>query len=405
MPTTEEKNVLKVKMLGRFEISAGAHKIDDTSNRTHQLWHLVQYLITFRRKSITQEELISALWGDKELESSSNALKNLVYRARTTFSKANMPYAKEIILHQNGRYQWNNAVPIDVDAEKFERFTQQAVDTMQPMATRMELYYKAISLYQGEFLPRSRYEIWVAPVANYYRNLYLNCVHGALDLLYNYTGHSSDIEALCKQAILLEPYDETVHKYLILSLLRQQRQQEALAHYRYVTDLFYRELGINASPALQELYQDLLKSSHDDVKDWSSIQSDLREPEDVQDGAFYCDYEVFKNLYRLEARTAVRTGQSIFICVFTLSAENSQQGLSLEKNARSMGILNELIQKTLRRGDVFSRFSPSQYILMLPTLTFENCEKVIDRIAKKYRQSYCASETKLSVVIQPLEPA
>ncbi|MEG1849922.1 MAG: winged helix-turn-helix domain-containing protein, partial [Oscillospiraceae bacterium] len=76
---------MKIKMLGCFELSVGENKINDTSNRTHQIWNLLKYLIINRKLAVSQAELIDALWPDEGSDSPSNALKNLVYRCRTAF--------------------------------------------------------------------------------------------------------------------------------------------------------------------------------------------------------------------------------------------------------------------------------------------------------------------------------
>jgi GGDEF domain-containing protein len=69
-----------------------------------------------------------------------------------------------------------------------------------------------------------------------------------------------------------------------------------------------------------------------------------------------------------------------------------------------MDSLFEVIKSSLRRGDVFSRFSVTQFVLMLPTLTYENCEMVMERVIRRYKQAYRAKAAEIVANVQPLSP-
>jgi DNA-binding SARP family transcriptional activator len=393
---------IAIKMFGGFQIVAREASLQDSSMRTHQLWHLIEYLITFRHKTIPQEELIGVLWPDVDIDNPANALKNLVYRVRSTFSAHNLPYAKEMIVHNQGGYQWNNDLRCTVDIEQFEDLYKKAADTTKPIDLRIEQYRNAIDLYTGDYLPGSRYESWVIPIASHYRSLYFKCVYEAAELLTSRKRYA-EVEAICQKALLIDQFEERAHIYLMLAMVRQQKQEQALSHYSYVTDLFFRELGVNPSQAMRTIYKDIVKTVHNVEADIGSIQEELKESGDFG-GAFFCEYEVFKNLYRLEARKAARTGQSIFICLMTVDSEKPDEAKDLKALGKAMDGLFEVIRHSLRKGDVFSRFSAAQYVLMLPNLTFENCEMVMARVIKNFKQSYRPKGVAIYSKVQPLEP-
>ena len=73
MEETQEK--IKICMFGKFSITQGQLTIDDSCNRTHQLWNLLEYLIDFRFKNVSQEELVSAIWPDGSSKNPANALR------------------------------------------------------------------------------------------------------------------------------------------------------------------------------------------------------------------------------------------------------------------------------------------------------------------------------------------
>ena len=98
-----------------------------------------------------------------------------------------------------------------------------------------------------------------------------------------------------------------------------------------------------------------------------------------------------------------RSGQSIFVALFTVSSV-SGGSLSHDKNEQMMDILNDVLIGCLRRGDVVARYSPSQYIVMLPTVTYENSDIIIKRVRKAFGEMYKGSVVTLECKVTPIEP-
>ena len=46
---------IQIEMLGGFNITMGEVTISDSSARTHQVWSLLEYLIAYRHKTISNE--------------------------------------------------------------------------------------------------------------------------------------------------------------------------------------------------------------------------------------------------------------------------------------------------------------------------------------------------------------
>ena len=65
------------------------------------------------------------------------------------------------------------------------------------------------------------------------------------------------------------------------------------------------------------------------------------------------------------ARNAARSGDHVIIMLITLLPRKTEL-LQKQESVRYMLQLKEVIKNTLRKGDVFSRYSRNQYILMLP---------------------------------------
>lgn len=395
-----ERSVIYINMLGGFRLSVGDAVTSDAVSHTHQLWNLLEYLIAFRNKTISQGELIEALWPNNSSDNPANALKNLVYRIRTTFAAQNIPYAKDMIVFSRGSYRWNNELPCEVDIERFEELSRDAGLESDPHK-KVDAYLTAIDLYRGDFLPGSSYEEWVVPLASYFRSIYFKNVYTAANLLMEMERYD-DLRVMCERAIIIDPFEENANRYYILSLIRQNKQSAALEHYNHVMELFYRELGVRPSESIRALYREITKTINSVETDLSIIKEDLSEGRNIT-SAFYCDYEVFKNLYRLEARAATRSGQSIFIALLTVT-DGSNNVPELKLLSTVMDHLLSIIRQGLRKGDVISRFSSTQFVLMLPALTYENGQMVLDRVSKKFKASFRYKNIRLHTTLQPLDP-
>ena len=81
-----------------------------------------------------------------------------------------------------------------------------------------------------------------------------------------------------------------------------------------------------------------------------------------------------------------RSGAAIHIALLNVEGEGAR---SLPRRSLdcAMDNLLEVVRSSLRRGDIVSRCSISQYILMLPNANYENSCKVCQRIIRTFSVS------------------
>ena len=118
--------------------------------------------------------------------------------------------------------------------------------------------------------------------------------------------------------------------------------------------------------------------------DLNSIQNNLKEKSDDQ-GAFVCEAEVFKEIYKLERRRGERLGLSVFMALVTIMDIDRKNDTSIIKPG--LDRLETFLLNSLRKGDVIARWSSNQYVLMLPGLAYEQGEKVMERIKDGFNRS------------------
>lgn len=393
---------IKINFFGSFEIEYGSNKLSIDSGRTKQLWLLLGYLVANRFNDVSQAKLSEVLWDD-EVDNPANALKNLAYRLRNMLGEVGRTADREYILNKKGSYAWNNDLPCVVDTEEFENLISKANDPRADSERKIELLSGAIELYRGDFLSFSPYEEWVVPLSTYYRGRFFECVEKVCELMYDKRMYD-EIDKICSKAIAIDPFEESVQNMKMKALVSAGKYQQALSHYDYVTALFYRELGVQPSEEMRDMRREMMKQINDVETDLSIIKEDLREQDGNDGNAFNCGYEVFKYIYRLEARSIERAGQTVFIGLLTLS-ESVKGTLSADIRGKCMDFLGKAVAQSLRRGDVYSRYSATQYVFMLPTLNMENSDIVIRRIKKTFNSLCRVKNVILEAKIMPVDPA
>ena len=374
------KVVLRVELLGGFAIICNGKRITEQAKKSSKVWRLLQYLIANRYRSVSQEELLE-VFCDEELQGNpGSVLRTMVYRARGALEKGGLICVDSLIIAKSGGYSWNNNIECTTDIEDFEAMIKEAGIEGQDDADRLELLMQAAELYKGDFLPNSTGDIWVIPLARRYRNLYLGCVHDALKLL-DAKGQSVKAEELCTRALMIDPFDEQLIEHHLKALISQDKNEEALSVYKKMESMFFDVLGVNFSESLRSLYNQI---QHPGVKKDLSLDEQIKDwLEDAEfPGAYYCDASIFKTLFQIETRSVPRSGRTAFI--IRLDTKH-------EPKMRDGGVMRQLgvaIPGCLRMGDLFTRCSPNQYMLMLYSLTYEDCKMLVNRILRSVDNKY-----------------
>lgn len=395
-----ESAVLQVRMLGEFSIQLDDQKINDGDNRSKKVWLLLAYMIYCRNRGVSQDELVRLLWGEEERSSNPlNALKTMFHRVRSTLNQLGGSAGHTLIVRRDGNYAWNTTPAFTFDVDEFESLCQAAAS--MEGAARLETYLAALSLYRGDFLQKLSSEPWVVPIAAYFHNLYVHAVLETLPLLES-AGRKADAVSLCRQAIRLEPYHEDIYRHLMQDLLDLGDQRGAIAVYEEMSELLFSNFGIMPGEELRALYHEAARTINDRALSLPAIREQLRETDGPR-GALFCEYDFFRILYRAEARAIARSGDAVHIGLLSVTGEDGEE-LPKRSLDRCMENLETMIRTNLRMGDIASRCSVSQYILMLPQANYENSCKVCERIVKAFFRQYPHSPAQLHYSVQPLEP-
>lgn len=373
------ENQIYVSLFGTFEITYNNKILNYDEIRSDRIVKLLVYLIIHKSQTITVQELSDVIWGYEEIDNPAGALKNLVYRCRTLLKKE--MGIDNCIITGRGSYSWNQDIGLRTDLDEFD----EVVEALKEDNQNVDELLKLSNIYKGPISSKLANEHWMLSMSTYYHSSYLAYVKILAQKLEELCEYKT-MEEVVKVAIAIDPLDEVLNYLQIKSLYRQGNQSLALDHYKSYVKVLYKELGIQPSEDMQKLYLDLQKVSKIQETDLKAIQEDLKESTTVKT-AFYCEYGTFKDVYRLQSRMAGRLGISIYIALITISIVNEKnltQNEFQKRISKHMEHMEEILLNSLRVGDTVSRYSLSQYVMLLPTCTYEDGVMVMQRVQDKY---------------------
>lgn len=391
---------LYIHTLGAFSIRCGDRVISDNDDRSRRVWSLLAYMLCHRQRAFPQEELIGLYWsGGVGSTDPANALKSIFHRIRAALDKLQDGLGRTLICRKAGCYFWNNDIPLTVDADTFEALCQSGAAASDE-AHRLDVYQQAIALYQGDLLNKLSGEDWLVPLAKHYHALYLEAAEAVAEALEK-QGRTEECIALCREALCIEPYRESLYEHLMRGLLALGDHKSVVTVYEDMRELYLSHFGRLPSEPLRGLYHQATRTVNDHALTMDELLSQLHE--EHVGGAMLCDYDFFRVLYRSEARSISRTGHAAHICLLSVTAKDGTP-LSRRSLTPAMENLRHLLPAGLRKGDVVSQCSVSQFIILLPQANYDNSRMVSERLISAFYRRYPHSPARLRCLVQPLEP-
>jgi len=358
---------LYIHTLGEFDIKADGQSIFKQSSRTYKLFKLFEYFLTFRNKKLLPEAIIDNLLSDSESDDPKNTLRTQMFRLRKvlkSFLPENESESKYFSINfTNGYYCLEIGENTLIDVDEFEKIIKQAdMEQEYNIEIAAELYLNALKLYKGMYLSDNAYEVWLVPTRNFYHRLYLKTLFKLIEI-YKESNELEQIISLCEEALLIEPYEESIHINLMEAMLKQGQQKSALNHFDYAVNLLEKEMDSKPSTRKIQNY-----NAKKEVIEIGNVSMDLEDGNMY--GAMQCSIESFKFLFNIQKRKSLRSDESDYICII-----NTNQ--SKIKNTKE---LSDLFRNSLRKGDVFTFWNQNQVLLMLHDVQGDGIKKIENRI-------------------------
>lgn len=124
---------------------------------------------------------------------------------------------------------------------------------------------------------------------------------------------------------------------------------------------------------------------------------------DMSDGSMKVAYKDFHNLYSFISRCVKRKKQEVQTVLFTIT-EGEADYVSNYKLMGVMDIFERAVTLSLRASDVGTKYSSSQYIVILLDSDYENGERVAERVVSKFSELYKEREIVLKYELETMVP-
>ena len=210
-------------------------------------------LLVEANRSVSMDELISRVWGERAPRRARDAAYAYVSRLRRALAASN-----EVSIVRRTSGYLLTADPLTVDLHQFRSLIHRArgADTS---AAALALHERALQLWRGVAFADLDTP-WLATVREdlhrQRRAAELDRNDLALDV-----GRHTELLAELSTAAMLAPLDERLAGQLMLALYRSGRQADALAHFHQVRRRLSDELGTDPTRSLRELYQQVLAAN------------------------------------------------------------------------------------------------------------------------------------------------
>ncbi len=389
---------LDVEMLDKFHVSIENTVIINEGTRRTKATMLLAYLLYNNSRSHSREELISILQLTDESDNPYNVLKNIIYRLRKMFEAAPIDNIN-IISFKRGYYSLSDRINYNIDVEKFDGLISKIRENNLQAQDILDMSMEAISLYKGDFLPRMSSEIWVVSASVRYQKDYIYALNSAYAVLWKRKEQEKLLDEL-NRAVYLYPYEEGLQAKRIKCLSKIGRHEQAVREYNNVCEMLQSELGVNPSDKLRSAYNSISEEAVMKVSSINEARKLISEKEDGG-GAYYCNLEAFTSTFHYIVRNFERTGQSVYLILCTLCDKNGNELKRGEELLKSCDSFLKAANSSMRRGDIFTRYSPSQFLLMLPNISRDNCDIVTGRIQKAFYKASPKTKCILSCQVLP----
>lgn len=391
---------IKMQLFGSFQLTCDDGVVGEEKLHSNKLTRLLVYLLIHRQSTLTHHQLIEVFWED-DSKNPEGALKNLMYRIRNELKALG---AEKFICTMPKAYRWNPEIEVETDYEAFEALAAK-LRRSDDGEEQEELCRRIIAEYKSNVTAKIADESWILPKVIWYRSVYLDAVKQLCAIL-EPEGRWSEIEVICHHALQVDALDENIHCYLIRSLSGQKKYDLALTQYEKANRLFYENMGIRYSEKLREVFQKITAETGEQLTDMEKFLEEIGE-QNRAEGVFFCDYQIFRQIYQMEMRRINRLGIAEFIILLTLRRKNRPRAdENIDRGMiEGMDILEKVVRASLRMGDVAAKYSPTQVAVLLPICTYEAGVQVAKRIHRNFEENIGIRRLELVYELAELSPS
>ena len=250
---------LRVYTLNKFQTWRGDHIIHPKGWRREKARQMFQILLTYRDAPLDREQIIEFLWPDMNAKSAQRNFKVTLNTLNQVLEPKREPgSASAFILREGTTYALYPEADLWLDSDIFTSSIQfaesQVANDLDRAITEFE---KALTLYEGEYLPEARYETWAAAEREHLAVLFLRSADQLADI-YLHKERYKDTIALCQRILSFDNCWERAYRYLMTAFDSLGDHGQVTRAYLRCVETLQKEMDIIPSLETESAYQQLL---------------------------------------------------------------------------------------------------------------------------------------------------
>ncbi|MCX6045130.1 MAG: BTAD domain-containing putative transcriptional regulator [Chloroflexi bacterium] len=250
---------LSIRLLGHFQLICDGEPVAKSLRSRQQ--SLLAYLLIHRHRAHSRRSIAFLFWPDSNEKQAHTNLRTLLTSLHKDF-----PESKHFLQVNRKMLQWNIDQTFKLDIALFAELIQQAekAESTGNIIEAIKALKQAIDLYSADLLPEL-HDDWILAAQQNLHNQFFMAAERLIKLLRYQCDYVAAIH-YAKRLLQHDPLSETTYYQLMELHFLNGDRTSVLRVYQTCQEVIKKELEVEPSPAIQELYERLINLAPFKVK-------------------------------------------------------------------------------------------------------------------------------------------
>ncbi|HEY75516.1 MAG TPA: tetratricopeptide repeat protein [Thermoflexia bacterium] len=247
-PSEEKEEVggrLEIYALGGGRVVRDGEEVSSSDWRAAMAKELFFYIVL--NGPVERDAIGLVFWPDLPPKKMIDNFHSTLYRIRRAVGEG-------VIVVEEGRYRLGD-VDYWFDVEEFEALVEQARLLPYHDWRAEDLWRRAVTLYQGDFLPEVS-RLWCVPKREVLRQMYVEALIG-VGRCHEARREWEEAIEWFRRALEVDRLREDVHRQIMLCYKEAGRRSEAIKQYHQCREILLSELGVEPSEETESLFWEI----------------------------------------------------------------------------------------------------------------------------------------------------